>query len=308
MKKHLEACSTVTGTKFEFPLDDDKILVFISYLFWEKKLKATTVSKMLCALCMLHLTYGFPSPMLRPAIVKLVLKGKDNWDAEEARSLPTRMPITIKILKLLKVLLTLEKRYTQKQGALIWSIACLAFWGAFRVGELLPKRSRTIDPMYDLLKRDVVLKTRKVEGVSRKLLTVTLKCPKESKPGRGAVTIEVIENGTCVCPVAAYVRYRELVGSGREDSACFREPSGFAYRHAAFNKDLKTILSDKLRYGKLSGHSFRIGLASLMAAAGLSDDTIQVAGRWSSEAFKLYIKLGRVTRVRMAARLAKLVE
>ncbi len=45
-----------------------------------------------------------------------------------------------------------------------------------------------------------------------------------------------------------------------------------------------------------------------MAAAGLSDDTIQAAGRWSSEAFKLYIKLGRVTRVRMAARLAKLVD
>ncbi len=255
MKKHLESCSKVTGTKFEFPLDDDKILVFISYLFWEKKLKSNTVPKMLSALCMLHLTHGFPSPMLRPAIVKLVLKGKDNWDTEEARCLPARMPVTIKILKLLRVLLTLDSRFRLKEGALIWSVACLAFWGAFRVGELLPKRSRTIDPVYDLLKRDVVLKTRKVEGVMRRLLTVTLKSPKESKPGRGPVTIELLENSTSVCPVAAYVRYRDMVRGGREDSACFREPSGFAYRHAAFNKDLKTILEERLKYGKLSGHS-----------------------------------------------------
>ena len=39
-----------------------------------------------------------------------------------------------------------------------------------------------------------------------------------------------------------------------------------------------------------SSHSFRIGAASTAARLGISDQTIQVLGRWSSQAYRSYIR------------------
>ncbi|MGL5102545.1 MAG: hypothetical protein ACRC6N_08390, partial [Plesiomonas sp.] len=42
-----------------------------------------------------------------------------------------------------------------------------------------------------------------------------------------------------------------------------------------------------------SSHSFRIGAATTAAQKGLSQHQIQTLGRWSSEAFKSYIRSDR---------------
>ena len=39
-----------------------------------------------------------------------------------------------------------------------------------------------------------------------------------------------------------------------------------------------------------SGHSFRIGAASTAASRGLQDHTVQLLGRWSSQAYQNYIR------------------
>ena len=44
---------------------------------------------------------------------------------------------------------------------------------------------------------------------------------------------------------------------------------------------------------KLTGHSFRSGLATLMEAAGFSEEDIKAWARWSSDAFARYCKENR---------------
>ena len=47
---------------------------------------------------------------------------------------------------------------------------------------------------------------------------------------------------------------------------------------------------------------------SLLAMSGYSDEEIQKIGRWDSEAFKRYIRLGRVTRMAVAAKVARVIK
>ena len=197
----------------------------------------------------------------------------------------------------------------EKEKLLIWSVCTLAFTGGFRIGEILSKRARTIDPDFDLQKKDIKLVSRNVGGVARRLLVVTLKCPKETQQNKVSIKVEVFGNSTRYDPVRAYMEYVDKVGVRLESSAAFRLPySGSAYRHQRFNLDLKKLLQPFLSYGFISGHSFRQGMATLMGRAGFEDHEIQACGRWSSSAFLRYIKLGRLTRARWSDRLAACIE
>ena len=44
----------------------------------------------------------------------------------------------------------------------------------------------------------------------------------------------------------------------------------------------------------INTHSFRIGGASAAASAGIPDSVIQILGRWSSDAYKRYLRCGRL--------------
>lgn len=307
VRKHLERCQKSTGQRFTFPMDQNQTLRFIAFLFDARNLKALTVSKILSGLRMIHLTEGHPEPSLRPAIVKLILKGKANYDEEEARSLPKRLAVTIKVLELLKISLQLDKSRSEKHKKLVWAVSCIAFNGCMRIGELLSSTSRTIDPLNCLLKKDIWLSSKIIEGKRTEMVNIRLKSSKESRNDTRGIIIEVYANESSYCPVKSWKQYISLCGRGKIDTAAFRTPMGWAYRKAAFNNDLRDLLGKYITYGKISGHSFRAGLASLMAQAGYKDESIMAIGRWSSTAFKDYIKLGRVTRVAVASRLASLM-
>ena len=64
-----------------------------------------------------------------------------------------------------------------------------------------------------------------------------------------------------------------------------RLDSGENYTGKEFNRDLRQLLSPHVNYqkGTISSHSFRSGLASLMATLGYSDLDIITIGRWKSE-------------------------
>ena len=47
----------------------------------------------------------------------------------------------------------------------------------------------------------------------------------------------------------------------------------------------------------MTSHCFRAGVTSMLGQMGASPDLIRGVGRWSSEAWKSYCRLGRSTRV-----------
>ena len=182
-------------------------MVFVAYLLSTEKLKAVSIENLLSALRMLHLAEGYFAVNLRPDVVKLLLTGRGNEDAVVARSKPGRLPVTLEVMELIRLSLRLDEKKCDKERALVWSVCTLAFTGGFRVGEILSKRARTIDPDFDLQKKDIKLVSRTVGNQVRKLLVVKLKCPKETTQNKVPISVEVFSNNMRYCPVRAYTDY-----------------------------------------------------------------------------------------------------
>ena len=302
----LEDCARVTKRRISFPMDEAMVLTFISFLL-NSGLKSSSVQKTLSAVRLLHMTHGHPVPVLRPPIVQNILKGRSHFDEERDRYRNKRLPVTLNVLRLILASLKLSQ-FSSHHQLLVSSVALLAFWGCFRVGELLGQEATKVDPLNDLLKRDVWVTRKLIKGRLTKILHVRLKSSKESRDMFRGVVVEVFEHyGAELCPVAAWERYRDFVGRSNPDAPAFRVRTGNGYRHSRFNNELKAILAPTLRgYGRITAHSFRAGLATLLATAGFDDEVIKAIGRWSSSAFMTYIKLHRVTRVAVAQKLASL--
>ena len=190
---------------------------------------------------------------------------------------------------------------------LLWVVCTFAFHGSFRIHELLSKDVNSFDETSTLLGKDVKLIKTKLDGTEEELLMVHLKSPKEEKLSRG-VRVELFSTGTFSCPVKAWKRWTALVkGSHDPLKPIFRFSSGKCLSGSIFNTELKALLGKYFNYdeGKYLSHSFRAGMASMMALAGYTDETIMRQGRWNSNAFLVYCKTGRANRLRDQRELAR---
>ena len=274
----LGKCGKDSGYKMTFPLSDEKILVFISWLL-SRGLSASTINSYLSGIRQAHISAGVFLPSLRSPMVNQILQGATNIDAVKKRyhTKPKRLPVTLTILKLLKAELkasSLEK----EDKLLIWAVALIAFMGAFRIHELLSRRSSSFDPHYDLLGRDINIKSIKVGKASIKTIIIKLKSEKTDRIGRETI-VDVYGNEGPFCPVRALEKWKKASNLFSHNLPAFR-------------------LS--------SGHSFRSGIASLMGTLGYSEEQIMALGRWSSNAFNMYLKLPRTRRLQMAKTLGNL--
>ena len=133
-----------------------------------------------------------------------------------------------------------------------------------------------------------------------KALQIKLKCPKEDRTGQATV-VEIYETRGMLCPIKAFERWSRLA---RPEAGLplFRRKDGTPLTGGKLNTWLKSRLCNYVsaENGKFTSHSFRIGLASSMAARGLGEAEIKEAGRWSSKAYEVYLRLPQAKRERAA--------
>jgi len=78
------------------------------------------------------------------------------------------------------------------------------------------------------------------------------------------------------------------------DGLLFKFKDGCLLTKERFVKAVREALSwAGIDANLYSGHSFRIGAATMAGRKGLSAEKIQALGRWESSAYLLYIRLSR---------------
>ena len=152
------------------------------------------------------------------------------------------MPVLLEHLDLLSALLPSDKTLTENQKQAFWAICVKAFFGSFRITELLSKNAGTIDPNVDLLRSDIEVLERKIGNKKVKFLRILLKSPKESKNNKEPIKVEVFSTGDRFCPVEAFESYERGFGVLHRNSAVFRlDVNGNSFSQRSFNVKLKNF-------------------------------------------------------------------
>ena len=283
-KRFNDFCSRFNITE-PFPITEIIQCSFAAFLA-DQGLAPSTVKVYLSALRNLQITLGLPDPRDHSSLPRLkrVLVGISRARLRTAQKPRIRLPITAQLLTKIHSNLSLSDNPNK---ILIWAIASLAFFGFFRLGELLVDKPSQYNAATHLSWGDVAVNSLKTPS----MIKIHLKTSKCDQLGEG-VDIFVGTTGSPICPVAATIEYirtrQDAPGAFFVDKN--RKPVGKAW----FTQQIRQVLrSLGLPQDDYAGHSFRIGAATSAALAGIEDSTIQTLGRWQSAAYMRYIRLSR---------------
>ena len=91
-----------------------------------------------------------------------------------------------------------------------------------------------------------------------------------------------------VCPITAMGSYLTLHGSATGPLFMFSD--GRPLTRQQLLSSVQSVLNGAEYSGSYSGHSFRIGAATVAAEQGVPDHLIRTLRRWSSDAYQIYIR------------------
>lgn len=305
--KALKCCEYDTNTRMGFPLKPNQVLTFIAWMS-KRGLAEKTINVYLSGIRQCHLTEGVDLPILRTPVVNVVLEGKKHLDTIKKLDGDdsSRLPITPTLLKLLKAELQ-QGQLCAEDKRLAWAVATIAFNGGFRVHELLSQKVYSFDPRHTLLGQDIIKRSVRIHNKKVEILQVTLKTHKTDKTG-SKVIVDVYESNGPFCPVRAFDKWKVIESKHSNKKPAFMDSSGKPLTGKKFNEILKKHLGKHIAHTgrKVTSHSFRYGIASLMGELGFADSDIMSIGRWSSRAFEDYLKLPRTKRLEMAKKIGAL--
>ena len=298
-ERSVQKCSEHLGEDLSMPWTTRKAAIYITWAANTKKWSPSTLQQYLSAIKSAHKREGWDLDWFDHQIRNLV-KGFDNLSEPRTQ----RLPITPDLMKVIKGNLG-KAKIKKEDKLLIWAVSVIMYAGSFRGSEIMGLKEMEFEEDKILLNKNIKINEVCINGENVKMILAKIKNPKEMK-GRGTVTVEMFQQDTWLCPVKALEMLRRE-RKEEEESPFAKRSNGKLLTIRLFNQLLQMLLKDHLSYeeGTISSHSFRAGIATAMARAGYSDEEIQRVGRWKSDSFLKYIKLGRSSRLEQQLKLMR---
>lgn len=191
-----------------------------------------------------------------------------------------RMPVTSEIL--CKIILALPNICSsQYESILFSSLFSLAFFGFFRVGELVQNSKITVAHALQVHNICLVPDSNSVR--------IFVPYSKTDQSGKGC-TIQLPSSSSIICPVALLKSFLEVRPA--YPGSFFKHRAGEPVTRYQFVSVLKkALLAAGIHSNLYNSHSFRIGAATAAHAAGMDGDSIALFGRWKSDCYKSYIRI-----------------
>jgi hypothetical protein len=279
----VEAFTKACNRGLALPVSADFLHDYTKWALNTAKLRVGTVASYISSLRLLHILSKVDSSQFDDEFLKKLLQGGKNREIYRPMA-NNRASISLPLLKVLGHQIS-RLAWGEWAKQTVWTACTVAFFGAFRMGELLPAREEGNNNSDTLLWRDIKL--------SRDHALVHIKCPKSKTAGGEQVDLFEFP-GHGVCPIRALEKLREI-SAGISDKPVFSFQSGTCLTSRTFNSILRDllqpILGDNTRL--VSGHSFRSAIPTILGKyptlTNISD--IKSWGRWQSGAYQRYMKL-----------------
>ena len=189
---------------------------------------------------------------------------------------PLRSPITLSHLR--SLFHYVHHHFNYRDYVMLKAVFTLAYFGLLRSAEYTSSTSYTYHPDTTLMLTNITFSNNLT------LLSINLRASK-TDPFRSGCVVRISSTNNLFCPVAALHQYFGI----------HPNPAGplflFTDGHLLTRRSVSNILHSCFPGITLDTHSFRIGGASAAASAGVSDSTIQILGRWSSDTYRRYLCL-----------------
>ncbi|MEW8547621.1 MAG: tyrosine-type recombinase/integrase [Candidatus Thiodiazotropha sp.] len=257
-----------------WPVPVSHVVLYISYCF-EVGYAPATIRLYIAAICYQHKLRNWPDPSAY-FLVKKLLEG-----CKRLRySKDTRIPITRKVLGVICEKLP-SITFSLYEASLFRAVYCLAYFGLFRVSELVvTNMSRSCALHF----ADMHLEN------SMQALTIRMRKTKTHQAGPPFYIRLPCDGNTNICCVHRMHEYIRVRGTG--DGFLFRHRDGSPLTRAQFSGVLSKVLHVAgLSSGRYRPHSFRIGRASELAVQNVPEESIKLMGRWTSGAYRRYLRL-----------------
>ncbi|KAL0152549.1 hypothetical protein M9458_052272, partial [Cirrhinus mrigala] len=276
-------CFKIFHSAYSLPFPDFSLLAvtsFISHLNTNKNLQASSIKGYLSGIQFFHkLLYGSPSPHITNSQTSLLIKGIQKTQPNRP---DPRQPITLKILT--KCISTLRKGYHSIRT--LDAMFILAFFGFLRCSEL------AITSGFNPAIHPTISDLAVLDGETISYFIKQSKTD-QTKKGHFIYIFNLQSPIQLFQTLLAFLQLRKSQSKLPSDPL-FTDNFNRPATRFWFQKHLKSVLLlSGTPADNFSSHSFRIGAATTAAQKGLSQQQIQALGRWSSEAFKSYIRSDR---------------
>ncbi|KAK3698551.1 hypothetical protein QZH41_014483, partial [Actinostola sp. cb2023] len=256
------------------PADEWTLCLFASFL--ADSINHASIKVYLSAVRAMHIEQGFPDPLVAQLRLQRVIRGIKRT---QGLAKSERLPVTDQIMLVIRKSLDLDLF----DHCMFWAACNLGYFGFLRASEFTVPNLASFSSLHHLEVGDIAVDSKSHPSCLR----VRIKASK-TDPFRQGCLIHIGRGSEFLCAVDAVLGY--LVLRGNSDGPLFLLQSGMPLSRSRLSSWLRTILEGAGIPGNYSSHSFRIGAATVAARNGIPDHLIQSLGRWSSNAYQLYIR------------------
>ena len=270
----LKSFSSNTKSSISWPLTEKVINGFTLWCLVSERLKPSTVKAYILAFSKLQKLKKMNPIQFSKSIADYLSMGADHSHIPNI-SHSHKQPVTFKILKSLK-----SKSKVLEDGVSFWAICSCAFFGSFRMGELVSSSKFEFDSLSTLLWEDIKFK--------KSYCKIHIKSPKSNNPSGDTIYLFPFPNKK-LCPVKALCklkRVQKFCNNWNKKWPVFIKQNGEFWTKKVLNRQFRNFFPEK----NISSKSFRAAIPSILANHPdvLNDRHVMGWGRWRSSAFLGY--------------------